>query len=391
MGSTLLFGRYRLVEPAGRGGTAAVWRSVDQRTGDEVAVKRLHPVVFASRSGRDRLLREFRALRDLRHPNVVRVRDLELTETDGALILDYVPGPSLRTRLTDGPQFAPGQAVAIARDVGAALTASHGRGIVHRDVSPGNVLLDPDGRARLTDFGIARGTEETTVMTADGSIIGTLRYLAPEQLRGEDATPASDLYALAAVTYEMLAGRPAFAATTPVGLVEAQRAGAEPIAGIAPALDSAVRRALSTDPAARQGSVTEFVSELQAAGESRTVAGTALPAAALAPAADAAHRGHRRSVPLPAVVAAGFGALVLGAVALGGLPDGSPAGAAEATRPPPTASPAPTTEPPAEEARDTPGNGGDKNNGGDKGKGSDDDEDEDKGKGNGGGGGGDDD
>src|SRR5262245_66143264 len=102
MAKPFLFGRYRLEEPLGAGGSAQVWRATDTRTREDVALKRLHPLVFAGRAGREWLLREFRALRDLDEPHVVRVRDLELTDEDGALILDYVAGPSLATRLTEG-------------------------------------------------------------------------------------------------------------------------------------------------------------------------------------------------------------------------------------------------------------------------------------------------
>ncbi len=212
---TVLFGRYRLLERAGSGGSAEVWRALDERSGDEVALKRLHPIVFGSEGGRRRLVREFRALRDLRHPGIVRVRDLEMASDDAALILDFVPGQSLRERLDGGQPLRPDEAVRIASEVAAALTAAHRAGIVHRDVSPGNVLLGPGGAARLTDFGIAHASSDETAVTATGTLVGTLRYVAPEQLRGETATPASDVFGLAAVTYEMLAGRPAFAAATP--------------------------------------------------------------------------------------------------------------------------------------------------------------------------------
>jgi serine/threonine-protein kinase len=188
--------------------------------------------VFADQLGRERLLREFRALRDLDEPHVVRVRDLELTDDDGALILDYVAGPSLATRLSNGPRLSTSEAISIALDVAAALGAAHAAGIVHRDVTPGNVLLDPGDGARLTDFGIALGGAGTTgepALTATGELVGTLRYLAPEQLRGAPATPASDVHALAAVTYEMLADRHAYEAASPVALAEAQARGVEPI------------------------------------------------------------------------------------------------------------------------------------------------------------------
>jgi serine/threonine protein kinase len=264
MAQTVLFGRYQLVEPAGSGGSAEVWRALDTKTGDEVAVKRLHPVVFSDEAGLARLRREFEALRSLDDPHIVRVRDLEVAADEAAIILDYVPGRSLADRLATGPRFQPAEAVDVARDIAAALAAAHAAGIVHRDVTPGNILLDPTDGARLTDFGIALGGGAESV-TATGQLMGTMRFLAPEQLRGAPATPASDLHSLAAVTYEMLAGRPAYEATTPVGLAEAQDLGAAPIETISPALDSAVRQAMAPDPADRPADVTTFA-EMLAAG-----------------------------------------------------------------------------------------------------------------------------
>jgi serine/threonine-protein kinase len=199
---------------------------------------------------------------------VVRVRDLELTDDDGALILDYVAGPSLATRLAGDERMSTAEAVAIALDVSAALAAAHAAGIVHRDVTPGNILLDPDDGARLTDFGIAlggAGTDGEPALTATGQLVGTLRYLAPEQLRGAPASPASDVHALAAVTYEMLAGRPAYEAATPVALAEAQARPVDPIHEIPPGLDAAVRRALAADPADRPADAAAFAGDLVAA------------------------------------------------------------------------------------------------------------------------------
>ena len=268
MAKSVLFGRYRLIEPLGSGGSAQVWRATDKKTGDTVAVKRLHPVVFADAGGRERLVREFRALRDLDEPHLVRVRDLELTDDDAALILDYVPGPSLAARLADGDRLATAEAVGITLDVAAALAAAHAAGIVHRDVTPGNILLDPNDGARLTDFGIAlggAGTDGEPGLTATGQLVGTLRYLAPEQLRGASATPASDVHALAAVTYEMLAGRPAYEAATPVALAESHARQIDPIPWVPPALDQVVRGALAADPADRPVDAAAFAAALSAA------------------------------------------------------------------------------------------------------------------------------
>jgi eukaryotic-like serine/threonine-protein kinase len=332
MPKTVLFGRYRLIEPAGSGGSAEVWRALDTKTGDEVAVKRLHPIVFADDAGLARLKREFEALQSLDAPHIVHVRDLEVAADEAAIILDYVPGRSLADRLAGGPPFEPIEAVAIAREIATALTAAHAAGIVHRDVTPGNILLDPTDGARLTDFGIALGGGAESV-TATGQLMGTMRFLAPEQLRGAPATPASDLHALAAVTYEMLAGHPAYVATTPVALAEEQDRGAAPIETIPPALDAAVRLAMAPDPADRPdvatfaeslsaGLIADAVTQPIAALPTATpaVEPTAAPVAEawVEPAATRQARpssGRSLAAPLAAVMAVIFAVVVLAALA----------------------------------------------------------------------------
>ena len=404
MGETVLFGRYRLIEPAGAGGSAQVWRAIDTQTGDEVAVKRLHPIIFADDAGRARLKREFDALRSLDAPHIVRVRDLEIGDDDAALILDFVPGQSLADRLASGGAFEPVEAVAVASDIAAALSAAHAAGIVHRDVTPGNILLDPNdgGGALLTDFGIALGGDDSSAVTATGQLMGTLRYLAPEQLRGEPATAASDIHSLAAVTYEMLSGQPPYAATTPVALAEAQDAGAEPLLNVAPALDNAVRRALAPDPADRPADVATFANDLRvglANQPTELIVGlplTGAPAAAAepdqrqvapvnafapgpmwravasdasAPPAAAPPRDRARSLPRPlaAFLALLVAAIVLAAIAPrdGALPAAADAPASIAPIPSATATPPPPQEAPKEDK----GKGNEKGNGKGNGKG----------------------
>ena len=331
MAKTVLFSRYELLAPAGSGGSAEVWRALDTKTGDEVAVKRLHPIVFADDSGRARLKREFEALRSLDEPHIVRVRDLKIARNEAAIILDYVPGQSLAERLAGGPPFGPAEAVAVARDIAAALTAAHAAGIVHRDVTPGNILLDPTGGARLTDFGIALGGGAESV-TATGQLMGTMRFLAPEQLRGSPATPASDLHSLAAVTYEMLAGHPAYDATTPVALAEAQDLGAAPIETISPALDAAVRRGMAPEPADRPPDVATFADGLSAGLLADAVtqridlraAGLAAPAAAAEPVARALEPEEVEPEPEPAASVVPVSAAVAPAVARSGARTTSP-------------------------------------------------------------------
>ena len=405
---SVLFDRYELLEPAGRGGSAEVWRALDRETGEIVAVKRLHPVVFADEAGRHRLEREFRLLRDLDEPHIVRVRDLEIGDREAALILDYVAGASLADRLAGdraaGHRMEPVEAVAIVEDVAAALSAAHAAGLVHRDVTPGNILLGADGLAHLTDFGIAQASDDLTAVTADGMVLGTMRFLAPEQLRGEPATPASDLHGLAAVAWEMVTGRPAYEASTPVALVEAQRTGPEPVDGLPAELDRAIRAGLDPDPARRPRDVGAFAASLSRAvgstsrGDDRTVA-IALPLDGRAserdpgPARGAAEEPVRADVVPPSVtsdrapgsssrprartgssipgpVVAGLG-LVLAIVVLAaasGLDGSAPVGAVAspdgaAATPTRTAKPAPTPKPKDPGKRDH-GNGHGKGNDG---------------------------
>lgn len=388
MSETVLFDRYRLLEAAGSGGSAEVWRALDEETGEEVAVKRLHPIVFADDAGRRRLQREFDALQTLDEPHIVRVRDLRIEDREAALVLDFVPGESLAQRLSraaaDGGEpgpIEPETAVAIVEDVAAALAAAHAAGIVHRDVTPGNILLTPEGEARLTDFGIAHASTDATHVTATGLLMGTMRYLAPEQLRGGTSTPASDLHSLAAVAYEMLAGRHAYAATSPVALAEAQQAGPPPIEGVPAALDAAVRRGLAVDPADRPSDVGTFAASLAAALAAEQTTAIPVPApdrtAAIPIAApDPVHRpspakAGRRRVPAPVAAALGL-ALAVGLLAAASAVDrplaenvaASPEAAAEAT---PTRKPTPTLEPTQK------GKGNDDEHGKGKGKGNNDD------------------
>src|SRR6476646_4174292 len=173
-------GRYRLLEAHAMGGMASIWRAVDEASGVVVAVKRLHPYLVSDPIARERLTREATALRALRHPNVVAVRDLVDDPGDPALVLEFVPGRTAAEALSSDGRFPERDALAIAASIADALGAAHRRGLVHRDVKPANVLLGDDGRVRLADFGIAVDeVRHDAALTDDGSVVGTLRYLAP--------------------------------------------------------------------------------------------------------------------------------------------------------------------------------------------------------------------
>jgi serine/threonine protein kinase len=256
-----LFGRYRLEERLGVGGWAEVWRATDERTGERVALKRLHPHVAHDAEARERLRREAEVVRRLDHPTIVGVRDLIEMEDEVALVLEHVDGEPLSDLLRRGP-LPRVEALRIVRQVAEGLAAAHAAGIVHRDVKPANVLVDAAG-AHLTDFGIAR-TAAASTLTGVGNVIGTLRYLAPEVLRGEPATPASDVWALGALAYELIERRPPFEAVIPSELVAEEQVPPPPPDHADPALATLLMTALDPDPVRRPRDAAVFVGALDA-------------------------------------------------------------------------------------------------------------------------------
>src|SRR5882724_10766904 len=197
--------RYEIADEIGRGGFSIVYRARDRRIGADVAIKLLVPPPAAARLARERLRREVQAVRQLSHPNVVAVYDVVDDGPWSFVVMEYVPGPDLAVRVRQrGPLDCDG-AARVGRDITAALAAAHRRGILHRDVKPQNILLAPDGRARLTDFGSARLAGQETV-TQTGGLVGTADYAAPEQLAGGRGDARADEYALGVTLYYALTG-----------------------------------------------------------------------------------------------------------------------------------------------------------------------------------------
>ncbi|WP_250007152.1 serine/threonine-protein kinase [Actinoplanes sp. M2I2] len=203
---------YMLQRPLGQGATGTVWEALDRATGEAVAVKLLHESLLRQPRLVTRFVQERTILRMLRHRNVVRVHDLfSVGETIG-LVMDLVSGGSLRDLLRDRPTVAPGEAARLTAQVAAALAEAHDLGVVHRDVKPDNILLDTtDGRldTRLTDFGVAR-ILHTPSMTTPNAVVGTPHYMSPEAFHGAAASPATDIYALGVLFYELVSGRPPY-------------------------------------------------------------------------------------------------------------------------------------------------------------------------------------
>ena len=260
-------GPWLLGERVGGGGQATVYRARHATDGRTAAVKVLHRSAWADPSFRVRFRRECDALAQLRHPHVVPVHDFGEEGGRGYLAMPLARGGSLAERLRRGP-LDPGEALAILAAAGDALDAAHAAGLLHRDVTPDNVLLDPDG-PWLADFGLARRPDATTA-TGEGLLIGTAGYLAPEVISGAPAGPAADRYALAAVAFQALAGRPPFEADGVAGLLYAHVRRTPPRAsslrpGLPRALDAALARGLAKDPEGRPATARALVASLERA------------------------------------------------------------------------------------------------------------------------------
>jgi eukaryotic-like serine/threonine-protein kinase len=263
----VIAGRYRLGALLGVGGMARVVAAHDLRLDRRVAVK-LAPASGIDRAGRERFVREARSSAGFSHPNAVAVFDAG--EADGYLylVMELVDGPSVATRLAEHGPLDVDDAVTITTGVLAALGAAHAAGIVHRDVKPGNVLLGPGGAVKLADFGIAKRLGDLSAdLTGTGQFIGTPKYLAPEQVLGEPVSPATDLYAVGVVLYEMLAGRPPFEADTPIATAIAHRDAPIPdVRDVRPDVPehvaAAITRAMAKDPRKRFGSAEQMAATL---------------------------------------------------------------------------------------------------------------------------------
>ncbi|ANP56881.1 serine/threonine-protein kinase [Streptomyces griseochromogenes] len=218
----MLAGRYRVTDRLGRGGMGVVWRAVDEVLGREVAVKELR--TFTDAAGpelsdlRLRMQREARAAARVRHPGVVAVHDIAEGDGRPLIVMELIDGPSLDDVLRERGTLEPHEAARIGAAVTDALAAAHRAGVLHRDVKPGNILLDRSGRIVLTDFGIATmedpGDGSATRLTRSGELVGSLDYLAPERAQGADPGPASDVWALGATLYAAVEGVSPFRRTS---------------------------------------------------------------------------------------------------------------------------------------------------------------------------------
>ncbi|HLT58791.1 MAG TPA: Stk1 family PASTA domain-containing Ser/Thr kinase [Limnochordales bacterium] len=263
---TLLANRYRIQAKIGDGGMAVVYRALDIVLHRPVAIKCLRPQFASDPEFRQRFIQEAQAAASLSHPNVVNIFDVGRAGDVHYIVLEYVQGRNLKEILREEGRLSPRRAAHIARAVARALEAAHRRQLIHRDIKPHNILITPEGRVKVTDFGIARAAS-TATLTQTGTVIGSVHYFSPEQARGEAVGPASDLYSLGVVLYEMLTGTVPFVGESPIA-VAIKHVQEEPVPPrrhvptIPVWLERVVLKALAKDPAQRYASAEEMAQDL---------------------------------------------------------------------------------------------------------------------------------
>jgi serine/threonine protein kinase len=275
-------GSYLIDSVIGRGGMSVVYRAKHLRLGMWVAIKVLAPQLGADDGFRERFLREAQMAATVDHPNVIPIHDMGVHESSLYIVMRYVSGGDLKTLLAESGPLAPDRALALLKPIASALDAAHANGLVHRDVKPANVLIQRSQTGAvehvyLTDFGIAKSSAATPGLTGTGMFIGTIEYMAPEQLESREVSPQTDVYALGATFYQCLTGRIPFERE----LSEGARPPAGPLdsvatlrPGLPPALDAAFARALARDAADRHRTCGEFLNACE-----KAAAGAVIPSA----------------------------------------------------------------------------------------------------------------
>ena len=290
--------RYELEEKIGSGGMADVYKAHDRLLARPVAVKILHEAYRADAEFIERFHREAKAAAKLSHPNIVNIFDVGTAGDDHYIVMEYVPGDTLKTKIQKEGPLDILKAVTIAKDIAAGLAHAHANSIVHCDIKPHNILMTSDGHAKVADFGIARAVTEST-MTYSGNVIGSVHYFSPEQARGGAITPKSDVYSLGVTLYEMLANRLPFTGENPVSIAM-KHVEEEPVPPgtfrpqVPSMLEAIVLRAMSKNPETRPSSF-ELVQELTTVESALNVANINDPdATQILPRADVSNLQPRR-------------------------------------------------------------------------------------------------
>src|ERR671914_1413849 len=264
--NTLFDGRYRVLRRLGSGGMANVYLAEDEELGRRIAIKILNERHAADEQFIERFRREAKNAAGLSHPNIVQIYDRGEAEGTYYIAMEYLGGRTLKEAVADRQPLPIREAIDYARQILAALRFAHRNGIVHRDIKPHNVIVDAEGRIKVTDFGIARAG--ASQMTEVGSIIGTAQYLSPEQARGSPVDQTSDLYSVGIVLYELLTGKVPFSGDSPVEIAMKHiSATPEPPSTLRPDVpdhvDKVILRALAKDSAERYHSAEEMDADLR--------------------------------------------------------------------------------------------------------------------------------
>jgi serine/threonine protein kinase len=265
----MLGGRYRLLSPIASGGMAQVWRAQDTSLVRQVAVKILHPHLATDQAFVSRFRREAVASARLSHPSIVAVYDTLSEGGVEAIVMELIEGRTLRAVLNDAGVLPPADVVDVGMQISDALDEAHRAGIVHRDIKPANIMVGDDRRVMVTDFGIAKANKDAD-LTHTGTLLGTAKYLAPEQVAGEPVDPRADIYALGVVLFEAATGKPPFLAETDAGTALARLQGDVPRArdrnsSVPMGLDAVIARSMAREPANRFDRAATFKQALAAA------------------------------------------------------------------------------------------------------------------------------
>jgi eukaryotic-like serine/threonine-protein kinase len=282
----MLGGRYRVENELGRGGMAKVYRGQDTVLGRTVAIKILAPQYAEDQGFVQRFRREAQAAARISNQTIVSVFDTGSDDGVHFIVMEYVEGRTLADYLTGGGRIMPARAIDIAIDVARALEAAHAQGVIHRDIKPGNIMLDGQGDVKVTDFGIARVTATAETVAQTAAVLGTASYLSPEQAQGQPVDIRSDIYSLGCVLFEMVTGRPPFPGDSPVAVaskhvLEQPTPPSQINQDVSPDLDAVILRALAKNPANRYQSATEMREDLERVKRGQPVEATPLLPAGL--------------------------------------------------------------------------------------------------------------